>query len=113
VPGPTQPLAYGPAKITEMIPMGPPCGRNGLNMTILSYVDNIAIMILMDKDPSLNERAEEFFRPGEAKALAKMFEEEFANLYSEAKKIQDKKLLELVGKMGKDKAVQRISELTQ
>jgi len=82
-------------------------------MTILSYVDNIAIMILMDKDPSLDETSQEFFRAGEARALAKTFEDEFANLYAECKKIQDKKLLELVGKMGKDKAVQRISELTQ
>ena len=50
VPGPAFPLYYAGAKLTYTLPMGPVMEGAGLNITVLSYMDNVDIGFMVCRE---------------------------------------------------------------
>ena len=46
VPGPAAPLDWGVVKITKVTPIGPPVGRCGNTMIVLSLNNNVGISLM-------------------------------------------------------------------
>jgi diacylglycerol O-acyltransferase / wax synthase len=57
IPGPSFPLYTAGAPITRLYPMGPVVQGGGLNITLLSYLDNLGFSIVTDRDlvPDLDD----------------------------------------------------------
>jgi hypothetical protein len=90
VPGPDFPLYIGGARLVGLYPMGPIFDGAGLNVTVLSYLDNIDIGLMACREtvPELWRLADAF--PGALADLVKAAEEKQAGEAGEVPEAQAK-----------------------
>ncbi|KAI9003940.1 wax ester synthase-like acyl-CoA acyltransferase domain-containing protein [Hyaloraphidium curvatum] len=110
VPGPTGKMRFGPAVVERMFPLGPPPGPQGMNMTILSYGDDVALTLYMDEDPSIAGSTTEWFAPGDARRVCELFAEEFRALQAECAAAEEGKLRAAAGRLGRERAMRVLQE---